>query len=86
MEQLSVDSLIKLSDGPESSVDFKRIQSNSVLAEDQASATFALADMYRRDGRHDEAFSLFLNANALSASSRPFDFENWEQKNLNAIR
>ena len=29
MEQLSVDSLIKLSDGPESSVDFKRIQSNS---------------------------------------------------------
>lgn len=64
----------------------ERIQSQAISAQDQASATFSLADMYRRDGQHDESFSLFLKANALAASSRPFDLEKWGQKNTNVIR
>lgn len=47
---------------------------------DRASASFVLGNLCRRDGQHDVAFNLYLEANALVAANRPFNLEAWTQK------
>lgn len=61
-------------------------RSTAVSNIDRASATFALGNLYRRDGQHDMAFALYLEANALVAASKPFDPEAWEQNRVRVMQ
>ncbi len=58
----------------------EHIRTTAASYPDRASATFALANLYRRDGQYDLAFANYLEANTLVAASRPFDIAAWEQK------
>ena len=64
----------------------KQTQSMGASNADRASATFALGNMYRRDGQHDVAFTHYLKANALVAASKPFNLGAWEQKQVDVMR
>lgn len=58
----------------------ERIRSNAASVSDRGTATFALADMYRREKRYQPAFELYQEANQIMASIKSFDIDNWEQK------
>ena len=58
----------------------ERIRSGAASASDRGTATFALADMYRRGEKYEPAFELYREANNIMASLQPFNIEAWEQK------
>lgn len=58
----------------------EQTRSSAASYEDRASATFALADLYRHDRQFDVAFTHFLEANSLVARNRPFDIDAFEKK------
>lgn len=57
----------------------ERIRSGAVSASDRGTATFALADMYRREEKYESAFELYREANETMAAIQPFDIKAWEQ-------
>lgn len=58
----------------------ERIRTGAVSVSDRGTATFALADMYRREERYESAFELYREANKTMASIQPFDIKAWEQR------
>lgn len=62
------------------------IQTNAASNVDRASACFCLGNMYRRDGQYAVAFEHFLKANALAATSKPFDVASWEKKGMRVMQ
>jgi tetratricopeptide (TPR) repeat protein len=54
-------------------------RSGHVAAQNPVSAIHALGDIYRREGKFDEAFSLYEEANNAQKYQRPFAIENFEQ-------
>jgi hypothetical protein len=64
----------------------EKIRASDMSASDRASATFSLAQLHRRDGRYDSAFELYLQANRITATTRPFNGENWQKRIASLIR
>jgi len=64
----------------------EHIHSRGASAVDRASAAFSLGDLYHRDSQYDEAFALYLEANALVAAIKPFDADAWGQKQEHVIK
>ena len=58
----------------------ERIRSNTTSTSDRGTATFALADMHRREKHYESAFELYHEANRIMASIKPFDINSWEQR------
>jgi hypothetical protein len=58
----------------------ERIRSGTASASDRSAATFALADMHRREKHYESAFDLYLEANRIKASIKPFNIDAWEQQ------
>lgn len=58
----------------------ERIRTRAVSASDRGTATFALADMYRREEKYASAFELYREANETMAAIQPFDVDAWEQR------
>jgi len=87
---LALSTLVKLRGdqlGDSKTVDLlKNIQSNGVSNADRASATFALGNMFHRDGQYDVAFAHYLEANALVAAGKPFAPGAWEHRMSGVIR
>ena len=64
----------------------EHIHSRATSGVDRASAAFSLGNLYHRDGQYDAAFALYLKANALVATIKPFDADAWEQKMDHVIK
>ncbi len=58
----------------------EHIRTGAASGSDRGTATFALADMHRREGQFGSAFELYRQANEIMASIQPFDIEAWEQR------
>jgi tetratricopeptide (TPR) repeat protein len=64
----------------------KHIRSNGKSNKDRGIASFALANMFHRDGQYDAAFRLYLEANRLVATRKAFDLDAWEQKQIHVLQ
>ena len=64
----------------------EKIRSSDMTASDRGSATFSLAQLYRRDGRYESAFELYQQANRITASTRPFNREGWQERIAGLLR
>ena len=58
----------------------EHIRAGAASVSDRGTATFSLADMYRREGQFGSAFELYLEANRIMASVRPFNLGDWEER------
>ena len=64
----------------------EHIRAKGASNTDRASATFALGNMYHRDGQYDVAFALYMEANALVAASKPFKLDDWEHRKAHVMQ
>jgi tetratricopeptide (TPR) repeat protein len=58
----------------------ENIRSGQLPARDKGTATFSLAQMYRREKQYETAFELYRQANKIAAAYRPFDAGRWAQR------
>jgi len=64
----------------------RHIQSSGAAPKDRASAKFALAGMHDRDSQYEEAFTLYLEANAMVSAAQPFNPDAWEEAVADVLR
>lgn len=58
----------------------EKIRTSNIPAAERGTATFTLANLYRRDKQYKQAFELFDQANQLTSKTRPFNLEAWEER------
>lgn len=62
----------------------EKIRTSQAPPADRGTATFSLANLYRREKQFEQAFELYEQANQLTATSRPYDADAWS-KHIDAL-